>query len=125
MIQSLWKEIQMKSILAGLLALAIAGTAFTAGAAPARGAEQRIAIRVTNKGFEPATVKVKAGQPVVLVVTRTTDKTCAKEIVIKEQKVHRPLPLDRAVEIRFTPKKPGTFRYACGMDMLSGKVVVQ
>ncbi len=30
-----------------------------------------------------------------------------------------------SVVIRFTPQKPGELRYACGMDMLAGTVVVR
>jgi len=118
-------SLSMKTILGSLLMLSLVGTAATASTAPGRGAEQRVAIKVTSEGFEPATVKVKAGRLVVLVVTRTTDKTCIKEFVIAQRKIRESLPLDRAVEIRFTPKKAGTLRYACGMDMLAGKVVVQ
>jgi plastocyanin domain-containing protein len=42
----------------------------------------------------------------------------------RERKIHEPL-LNRAVEIRFTPRKAGTLRYACGMDMIAGEVVVE
>ena len=115
----------MRYTMGGMALLAIVATVPAADATPSRPAEQRVAIRVTNKGFEPSTVKVEAGRPVVLVVTRTTEKTCAKEIVIQERKIHQALPLNRAVEIRFTPQKRGTLRYACGMDMIAGKVVVQ
>ena len=84
-----------------------------------------IAITVTEKGFEPARVTVPAGKSVTLWVTRRTDKTCAKEIVIADQGIRRDLPLDEAVEITFTPAKAGEIRYACGMDMLAGTIVVQ
>ena len=94
-----------------------------AATVPTAGQEQRIAIEVTRKGFEPATVHVRAGRPVVLVVTRRVEKTCAKEIVINARNVRQALPLDQAVEIRLNSKKPGTLRYACGMDMLAGTLV--
>lgn len=84
-----------------------------------------IAIAVTEKGFEPAVVRVPIGKPVTLVVTRKTDKTCATEFVIAEENVKRDLPLGRAVEISFTPKQVGEIRFACGMDMVSGKVIVE
>ena len=84
-----------------------------------------VAIRVTENGFEPAVVKVAAGQPVTLVVTRKTDRTCAKEFVLAEHGIHRELPLDQAVEITFTPAHAGELMYACGMDMIKGKIVVQ
>jgi plastocyanin domain-containing protein len=62
---------------------------------------------------------------VKLVVTRKTDRTCAKEIVIKDYGINRPLPLNEPVSIEFTPRKPGQVRYACGMDMVTGVLVVQ
>ena len=84
-----------------------------------------IAITVTQKGFEPAEVKVPKGAPVTLVVTRKTEKTCAKEFVMAEHGIHKDLPLNQPVEIVFTPTEAGELRYACGMDMIAGKVVVQ
>jgi plastocyanin domain-containing protein len=84
-----------------------------------------VTIRVTQKGFEPAEVKVAQGRPVTLVVTRTTDRTCAKEFVMAGQNIRRDLPLNKPVEITFTPDKTGELRYACGMDMIAGKIVVQ
>lgn len=84
-----------------------------------------IAIAVTENGFEPAEVTVAAGQPVHLVVTRKTTKTCATEFVMKEHNINQPLPLDTPVEITFTPKQAGELRYACAMDMFSGKVIVR
>jgi plastocyanin domain-containing protein len=82
-------------------------------------------MEVTGEGFVPALVKVKAGQPVKLVVTRKTDRTCATEIVIKEFGINKPLPLNQPVEITFTPIKAGKLRYACAMDMIAGVIIVE
>jgi plastocyanin domain-containing protein len=82
-------------------------------------------IAVTSDGFVPASIKVKRGEPVKLVVTRKTDRTCAKEIVIKDYGIDRPLPLDEPVTIELTPKKSGQVRYACGMDMVYGLLLVE
>ncbi len=87
--------------------------------------EQVVTIEVTKDGFVPAEVKVKAGHPVKLVVTRKVDRTCATEIVIKDFNINKPLPLNKAVEVTFTPSKPGRIRYACGMDMIAGTIVVE
>jgi plastocyanin domain-containing protein len=81
-------------------------------------------IAVTSDGFVPATIRVKRGEPVKLVVTRKTERTCAKEIVIKDYAIHQPLPLDKPVTVQFTPKKSGQVRYACGMDMIAGVLIV-
>ncbi len=87
--------------------------------------EQVVNIEVTKDGFVPAEVKVKAGHPVKLVVTRKVDRTCATEIVIKDLSINKPLPLNKAVEVTFAPSKPGKIRYACGMDMIAGTIVVE
>jgi plastocyanin domain-containing protein len=84
-----------------------------------------IAIAVTGDGFVPARLEVKKGQKVRLVVTRQTDRTCATEIVIRDQGIHQKLPLGQPVTVEFTPMKSGQLRYACGMDMISGVIVVE
>ncbi len=101
-----------------------AGHATTA-AATVQQAGQAIELSVTRDGFVPANIQVKKGQPVTLVVTRKTDRTCATEIVIKEMGINQPLPLNKPVVVQFTPVKSGQLRYACGMDMISGVIVVQ
>ena len=106
-------------------ALGVAALAGCSGGGSTGTSSGAIAITVTEKGFEPAVVHVAAGQPVRLLVTRKTDRTCAKEFVMAEHNINQPLPLDQPVEITFTPGKAGELRYACGMDMFSGKIVVE
>ena len=109
-----------------LLALSIFAVAGCAGGAASKsGHFGAVTIRVTQRGFEPAVVTVPAGKPVTIVVTRKTDRTCVKEFVLAEHNIHRELPLDHPVEITFTPTHSGELRYACGMDMLAGKIVVR
>ncbi len=68
---------------------------------------------------------VKKGEPVTLVVTRKTDKTCATEIVIDDEGINAKLPLDKAVKATFTPKKSGEIKYTCGMKMFGGVLKVE
>ena len=84
-----------------------------------------IAIEVTEDGFVPAEVTVARGEPVTLVVTRRTEKTCATEFVMKAQGIEQKLPMNEPVTISFTPTEVGELRYACGMDMIAGKVIVK
>ncbi len=79
---------------------------------------------VTEDGFVPSKVKVHKGEKVRLVVTRKTERTCAKEIVIKGYGINQPLPLDKPVTVELTPKTSGEIKYACGMDMISGVLLV-
>ncbi len=109
----------------GLLAWGCSRTS-SAGAGAAAGAgSQTVAIEVTDRGFVPAQVSVRAGSPVTLVVTRKTDATCAKEIVLADQGIRRALPLNEAVRIDFTPKSAGKVPYVCGMGMVGGTLMVQ
>ncbi len=110
----------------GALALvsSLAGLTTSADAVITARREQRVVISVTKNGFEPASVHLKSGQPVRLVVTRTVERTCATDIVVSEFGIKKPLPLNKAVEVRFTPRKAGTIRYACAMDMVAGSLIV-
>jgi plastocyanin domain-containing protein len=96
-----------------------------AGHHAAKKAVKTVNIAVTSDGFTPADVKVKAGETVKFVVTRRTDKTCAKEIVIRDFGVNQPLPLDKPVTVEITPQKAGKVRYACAMDMIAGTITVE
>jgi len=102
------------------LAAALAGCGGGGGTAPGR-----VEVVVTDRGFEPSRIDARAGSPITLVVTRKTDATCAKEIVIAAHDIRRDLPLDQAVEVTFTPGGAGEIRFACGMDMVSGTIAVK
>ena len=114
---------------AHLLAAALLLTAHPALAAdqakpPAAGGAT-VAMKVTAAGFEPDKVTAKQGQPLTLVITRTTEKTCATEIVVKDYGINTPLPLNKPVSVTFTPTRSGQVKFACAMDMIGGVVVVQ
>jgi plastocyanin domain-containing protein len=86
--------------------------------------QRRIEISVTVKGFEPARVEVVKDQPLQLVVTRKTDQTCAKQILIPDANIKADLPLDKPVTFSFTPKRSGELKYTCGMNMITGVLQV-
>ncbi|HEX5659053.1 MAG TPA: cupredoxin domain-containing protein [Polyangiales bacterium] len=86
----------------------------------------KVTMSVTEKGFEPADLRVKQGEPVELTITRKTEDTCANEIVIDEYKVNTKLPLNEAVVVTFTPSKTGTLKYGCAMKkMIGGKIYIE
>jgi plastocyanin domain-containing protein len=103
------------------LALALGG-----GVADAKPKKVReVSVTVTKDGFQPAEIKVKAGEKVRLVVTRKVERTCATEIVFKGLKIDEPLPLDTPVSIEISATERGEQRFACPMDMIAGKVLVE
>lgn len=79
---------------------------------------------VTDKGFEPSSLKLKTGVPAKVTFTRKSDDTCADEVLIKDYNIDRKLPLNEAVTVEFTPRK-GEFTYGCGMGMVKGKLIVE
>ncbi len=85
---------------------------------------QTAAVSITDKGFEPASLKLKAGVPAKVSFTRKTDETCAKEVVLKDYSINQKLPLNETVTVEFTPRK-GEFAFGCGMSMLKGKLIVE
>jgi RND family efflux transporter MFP subunit len=86
---------------------------------------QSAKIVVTEHGFEPANVALRAGKPARLTFLRTTDKTCGTEVVFPSLNIKRALPLNEPVQVDFTPAKAGDIAFACGMNMLRGMMAVQ
>jgi plastocyanin domain-containing protein len=82
-----------------------------------------VTMTVTDKGFEPQNLRVEKGKPVNLTITRVSDSTCATEIVIDEEKIKTPLPLNEAVKVSFTPSKTGTLKYGCAMQKMIGGLI--
>jgi plastocyanin domain-containing protein len=113
------------SIVVAVLLMGCASLALAKSKQTAKSQEQVFTIEVTKEGFVPAEIKAKVGKAVKLVVTRKVQATCANEIVIKDFGINKPLPLNQPVEVTFTPSKPGKIRYACGMDMIAGVILVE
>jgi plastocyanin domain-containing protein len=93
--------------------------------AACRGGSGPIELKVTKNGFDPALVRVARGRPVELLITRTTDETCATEIVIPEAGVNVPLPLGQPVKVVFTPSREGRLKFSCAMGMFGGVIEVR
>ena len=111
-------------------AAATGATPTPTGTPPARSESdtpniQSANIVVTEQGFQPAKVALRAGIPARLTFSRTTDKTCGTEVVLPSLNIKRTLLLNQSVQIEFTPAKSGEIAFACGMNMLKGIVVVQ
>jgi plastocyanin domain-containing protein len=85
---------------------------------------QTAKVVVTELGFEPEKITLRAGTPARITFLRTTEKTCGTEVLFPSLKIERPLPLNEPVTIEFTPTKAGDIAFACGMEMLRGTVVV-
>jgi plastocyanin domain-containing protein len=84
------------------------------------------AVKVTadENGFKPSSVALKKGAPGILVFTRTTDETCATEVVFPELKLKKDLPKGTPVTIEVPTDKDQTLTFQCGMGMYKSAVVI-
>ena len=93
-----------------------------ATASAGRTPEVRITVR---GGYDPATVRVKAGVPVKLVFDRQETSGCSEEVVFPAFGIRKFLPAGHPTSIEITPPGPGRYEFMCGMSMLRGAVVAE
>ena len=91
--------------------------------AVAKDAPNEYKMLVTDNGFEPSSLKVKAGTPMTLKITRKTNGTCAREITVPSQKLRVDLPLDKEVTVKIAALKKGEVKFGCAMSMMIGGVM--
>lgn len=83
-------------------------------------------IDVTVKGgYQPASIEVRAGQPVRLNFTRRESSMCGEEVVLPGFGKRAHLPENETVAIEITPEKPGEYDFTCGMNMYRGKLIAR
>jgi hypothetical protein len=99
----------------------------TGSAEPAKAAnvpEGATQITVSGSGYTPESISVKKGQPVKLAFYRSDANNCGGEVVFAKQNIRKKLPVGKTVLVEFTPTDTGEISFACGMDMLRGRLIV-
>jgi plastocyanin len=84
-----------------------------------------IKVTVSNEGFEPSQVSVKKGETVKLAFYRADAENCGGEVVFQKLNLTRKLPVGETVLVEIAPTEAGEISFACGMDMMKGKILVQ
>jgi plastocyanin domain-containing protein len=85
---------------------------------------ETIKVTVTTV-YEPKSIKIKKGEAVKLEFTRKDDKNCGDELVFPKLGIKKKLPVGEPVLVEFTAAESGDIQFACGMDMMRGKIVVE
>ena len=82
-------------------------------------------ITVSKNGYEPASINAKKGEKLTIEFYRADSENCGGEVVFPKLKISKKLPVGETVLVEITPTESGELAFACGMDMLKGKVLVQ
>lgn len=85
---------------------------------------QKVNITVAG-GYDPEVVKLEKGIPAELIFTRTNAQGCLDVVHSKTMNFEKQLPLNVAQTVSVPTDKAGEFEFSCGMDMFSGRVVIQ
>lgn len=84
---------------------------------------QVVRIKVQG-GYSPDVVRVAQGVPVRMVFDRQEAGDCSSRVVMPDFKVNQSLAAWETTTVEFTPQAAGEFEFACGMNMLRGRVQV-
>lgn len=103
------------------------GSAPSSASEAAQSADEPGVTRVVanEKGFVPSSIELEKGQPATLIFTRTTDSTCARDIVFPELDINQPLPLNEPVKLEIPTGEARTLTFQCGMAMYKSSVVIK
>ena len=86
---------------------------------------KKVVVNAENHGYKPEVVTFKQGKPAQLKFIPSDNMGCMNEGVSKDLNFDTKLHGQKEVTIDIPTDKPGTYNYACGMDMFHGKVVVK
>ena len=75
-------------------------------------------------GYEPAVVQVPAGSPIRLDFDRQESGECSSHVVFPDLGIDRALPAFDTTQLMLPALAPGTYPFACGMNMLHGELRV-
>lgn len=87
-------------------------------------AGETVRVEVSSSGYSPKSIAVKKGVSVKLAFIRKDSNNCGDELVFPSLNIKKTLPVGENVEVEVKPEQTGEIKFACGMDMLRGKIIV-
>ena len=85
---------------------------------------QEVRIRVKG-GYSPDVIKARTGVPLRIVFDRQEDGDCSSKVVFSDFALSRYLAPFVETVVEFTPSRPGTYGFACGMNMIHGSLLIE
>ncbi|MBI4991413.1 sulfite exporter TauE/SafE family protein [Candidatus Gottesmanbacteria bacterium] len=88
-------------------------------------ATQNVTITLTERGYSPGNIAVKAGSQVTMHLQNTTGRGCIQSFVIPKLGIEKIVRLGTAETVQFTaPEEKGNLAFMCGMGMYRGNIKV-
>ena len=83
-------------------------------------------VRVTVKGgYSPDVIKARTGVPLRIVFDRQEDGDCSSKVIFSDFALSRYLAPFKETTVELTPSRPGTYGFACGMNMIHGSLLIE
>ena len=83
-------------------------------------------VKVTVKGgYSPDLVRVRQGVPLRIVFDRQESGECTSRVVFPDFALNRSLSAYGQTTVELLPDRAGEFGFACGMNMIHGKLIVE
>src|SRR5713101_714558 len=83
-------------------------------------------VKVTVKGgYSPDVVRVRQGVPLRIVFDRQESGECTSHVVFPDFALNRSLTAYGQTTVELLPDRAGDFGFACGMNMIHGKLIVE
>lgn len=80
---------------------------------------------VVRGGYSPDVIQARTGMPLRIVFDRQEDGDCSSRVVFTDLALSRFLTPFAETSVEFTPTRPGSYGFACGMNMIHGTVLVE
>src|SRR6266568_2137075 len=83
-------------------------------------------VRVTVKGgYSPDLIRVRQGVPLRIVFDRQESGECTSRVVFPDFALNRSLSAYGQTTVELLPDRAGEFGFACGMNMVHGRLIVE
>jgi Cu+-exporting ATPase len=76
-------------------------------------------------GYSPSVIRVREGVPLRIVFDRQEGGECTSEVIFPDFRLRRTLPAFARTAVDLVPERTGEFGFACGMNMVHGKLLVE
>src|SRR6266487_2698235 len=80
---------------------------------------------IVKGGYSPDLVRVRQGVPLRIVFDRQESGECTSRVVFPDFALNQSLPAYAQTAVELRPDRAGEFGFACGMNMVHGKLIVE